>query len=334
MRSPPAVSYLRASPKASPKAPPYEPCLATARRARCDSATCGTAAGRGLCLDDDGSGHSDGEECSLLVGAAKSPKRGGEGRQVRVLVLTAGTWPLSAEPQPSVRAPDALQLDMDRFQAFYHARHKGRRLTWQLALSRVEVCLCFEPPPLGSGHQPCLCAGAQVRAVMGHEAKRTYTLFASVPQTAVLLALNSNATSSASAGGGDEGDSEWADEAELSEATGLASRELASVMASLLRAQILLIHGCGDGSTRSPRGQTANEVEDVVAGGGATVSEEESAFCERGRAHADGAVASSGRECGDAGRERQEAAAEVLSAGGWRARVNVAWRHKNFKVGM
>ena len=160
MRSPPAVSYLRASPKASPKAPPYEPCLATARRARCDFATCGTAAGRGLCLDDDGSGHSDGEECSPLVGAAESSKRVGEGRQVRVLVLTAGTWPLSAEPQPSVRAPDALQRDMDRFQAFYHARHKGRRLTWQLGLSRVEVCLCFEPPPLGSGHQPA-CARAR-----------------------------------------------------------------------------------------------------------------------------------------------------------------------------
>jgi hypothetical protein len=169
---------------------------------------------------------------------------------------------------------------------------------------------------------------------MGHEAKKTYTLFASVPQTAVLLALNSNTTSSASAGGGDVGDSEWADETELSEATGLASRELASVMASLVRAQILLIHGSGDGSARSPRGQTANEFEDVAAGGGSTVSEEESAFCDGGRAHADGAVASSGRERGGAGRERQEAAEEVLAAGGWRARINAAWRHKNLKVGV
>lgn len=57
----------------------------------------------------------------------------------RIKILTHGCWPLSKDI--SVNLPEELTKVIDRFTAFYHSQHSGRKLTWLYNLSRCEVIM-------------------------------------------------------------------------------------------------------------------------------------------------------------------------------------------------
>ncbi|KAI0979791.1 hypothetical protein GJ496_009799 [Pomphorhynchus laevis] len=59
-----------------------------------------------------------------------------------VMVLSAGSWPFS--PQSNWIVPNEIQAWHDKFAQFYNNEHNGRKLTWLLNQSRVElVANCF-----------------------------------------------------------------------------------------------------------------------------------------------------------------------------------------------
>lgn len=55
----------------------------------------------------------------------------------RIKVLTHGCWPLSVDI--SVNWPIELTPTVDRFTAFYHSQHSGRKIMWLHKLSKVEL---------------------------------------------------------------------------------------------------------------------------------------------------------------------------------------------------
>jgi len=62
----------------------------------------------------------------------------------RVMVLTTGTWPMSAKTNETMIAPEQIQSCMDSYQGFYQTRYRGRRLTWNFDLSRADVRSHFD----------------------------------------------------------------------------------------------------------------------------------------------------------------------------------------------
>lgn len=57
----------------------------------------------------------------------------------RIKILTHGCWPLSKDI--SVNLPIELTKVTDRFTAFYHSQHSGRKLTWLFSLSKCELIM-------------------------------------------------------------------------------------------------------------------------------------------------------------------------------------------------
>ncbi|OAD74412.1 Cullin [Phycomyces blakesleeanus NRRL 1555(-)] len=55
-----------------------------------------------------------------------------------ILVLGAGSWPLSA-PSTDFNIPEDLVKVYDRFQKFYQNKHSGRKLNWLFQLSKAEL---------------------------------------------------------------------------------------------------------------------------------------------------------------------------------------------------
>ncbi|CEI94595.1 hypothetical protein RMCBS344292_08804 [Rhizopus microsporus] len=55
-----------------------------------------------------------------------------------ILVLSAGSWPLSA-PSTSFNLPDDVVEIYDKFQQFYQTKHVGRKLNWLFQLSKAEL---------------------------------------------------------------------------------------------------------------------------------------------------------------------------------------------------
>ncbi|ORZ15680.1 Cullin [Absidia repens] len=62
----------------------------------------------------------------------------GNNADFNVLVLGAGSWPLSA-PSTSFNIPDDVVKIYDRFQKFYQNKHSGRKLNWLFQLSKAEL---------------------------------------------------------------------------------------------------------------------------------------------------------------------------------------------------
>ncbi|CAO3647363.1 unnamed protein product [Mucor fragilis] len=63
---------------------------------------------------------------------------GPSGADFNILVLGAGSWPLSA-PSTSFNLPDDVVKMYDRFQKFYQNKHSGRKLNWLFQLSKAEL---------------------------------------------------------------------------------------------------------------------------------------------------------------------------------------------------
>jgi len=55
-----------------------------------------------------------------------------------ILVLGTASWPLQA-PTTSFNLPDDVVKTYERFQAFYNAKHSGRKLNWLFQLSKAEL---------------------------------------------------------------------------------------------------------------------------------------------------------------------------------------------------
>ncbi|KAG2180824.1 hypothetical protein INT43_008403, partial [Umbelopsis isabellina] len=66
-----------------------------------------------------------------------------------ILVLSAGSWPLSA-PSTAFNIPEDVVKTYDRFQKFYQSKHSGRKLNWLFQLSRAELkANCFKASKAG-----------------------------------------------------------------------------------------------------------------------------------------------------------------------------------------
>jgi len=63
-----------------------------------------------------------------------------------ILVLTAGSWPLQAQPS-SFSVPQELEKCVDLFQSWYNLQHHGRKLNWLHHLSKGEVRAGFLKKP-------------------------------------------------------------------------------------------------------------------------------------------------------------------------------------------
>lgn len=55
-----------------------------------------------------------------------------------VLVLTTGSWPISASSQVEFQVPRDLEGHLDSFQKFYQTQHSGRKLTWLHHLAKCK----------------------------------------------------------------------------------------------------------------------------------------------------------------------------------------------------
>ncbi|TPX64061.1 hypothetical protein SpCBS45565_g06144 [Spizellomyces sp. 'palustris'] len=60
------------------------------------------------------------------------------GTEFSILVLTAGSWPLSASGSGFV-LPSVLEKSVSQFTTFYGKHHNGRKLTWMHHLARADV---------------------------------------------------------------------------------------------------------------------------------------------------------------------------------------------------
>ncbi|KAL1921300.1 uncharacterized protein VTP21DRAFT_11016 [Calcarisporiella thermophila] len=58
--------------------------------------------------------------------------------EFNIVVLTAGSWPLSSIPS-EFQLPQELEQSMSEFAKFYGSLHNGRRLTWLWHLSKAEI---------------------------------------------------------------------------------------------------------------------------------------------------------------------------------------------------
>jgi len=61
-----------------------------------------------------------------------------------ILVLTAGSWPLSVQPS-SFNVPQEIEKCVDHFTAFYSANHSGRKLSWLHHLAKGDLKTLYLP---------------------------------------------------------------------------------------------------------------------------------------------------------------------------------------------
>lgn len=131
-----------------------------------------------------------------------------------ILVLSAGSWPLSA-PSTSFNLPDDVVQMYDKFQQFYQTKHIGRKLNWLFQLSKAELKTHYLK-----------------------SSKVSYTFMVSAYQMGILLQYN-NADS-------------YTYE-ELQKSTGLASEALNPALGILVKAKVLLLRdgtNVGDAGSR------------------------------------------------------------------------------------
>ena len=69
-------------------------------------------------------------------------KTGGVNLDLAITVCTASHWPMPLVPQPCI-LPVELQRAVDSFQAFYLAKHTGRKLLWRPDMGTVDVRIQF-----------------------------------------------------------------------------------------------------------------------------------------------------------------------------------------------
>jgi hypothetical protein len=81
-----------------------------------------------------------------------------------ILVLTAGSWPLTQQAASQFNLPAVLESSVTKFTSFYSGRYNGRKLTWLFHLSKAEVLF--------------------------HQLGKRYELSASLFQAAILLLFN------------------------------------------------------------------------------------------------------------------------------------------------
>ncbi|TPX37950.1 hypothetical protein SeMB42_g06778 [Synchytrium endobioticum] len=82
-----------------------------------------------------------------------------------VIVLTAGSWPVSASHIP-ISLPQELEKSVSTFTSFYNHHHNGRKLTWLHQLARADV------------------------RVIGFD--KRYELCVSLPQVSILMMMNAD----------------------------------------------------------------------------------------------------------------------------------------------
>ncbi|KAG1460061.1 hypothetical protein G6F56_006033 [Rhizopus delemar] len=131
-----------------------------------------------------------------------------------ILVLSAGSWPLSA-PSTSFNLPDDVVQMYDKFQQFYQTKHIGRKLNWLFQLSKAELKTHYLK-----------------------SSKVSYTFMVSAYQMGVLLQYNN-------------ADSYTYEELETS--TALAPEALNPALGILVKAKVLLLRdgaNVGDAGTR------------------------------------------------------------------------------------
>ncbi|KAF7306598.1 CULLIN-2 domain-containing protein [Mycena indigotica] len=67
----------------------------------------------------------------------------GDGRKLKVMVLKQGAWPYSQQPQ-GITLPVQMQEQLNKFELFYKAKHKGRTLHWQSSVSTMTLVGHFQ----------------------------------------------------------------------------------------------------------------------------------------------------------------------------------------------
>ncbi|KAI9096173.1 Cullin [Phlyctochytrium arcticum] len=60
-----------------------------------------------------------------------------------VIVLTAGSWPITGTVQSDFTLPVELEQSVAKFTSYYSTQHSGRKLTWLHHLAKVEVKINF-----------------------------------------------------------------------------------------------------------------------------------------------------------------------------------------------
>ena len=165
---------------------------------------------------------------SSTCSAANEKDCAGEGRQfpfdLYVTVLTSGFWP--ANPPMQIADPPYLQPAMVRFRSFYLARHKGRRLEFQLSQGTADVRMQ-------------VAAGGGTADANGGGVTKRYELSIATPCLLVLMLFD-----------GSKGNSSSLTPVDVSAATGLPPGEAAKHLAMLSRATssssgVLRIVGAG-----------------------------------------------------------------------------------------
>ncbi|KAI8996992.1 Cullin [Pilobolus umbonatus] len=144
----------------------------------------------------------------------QSQEQSGSNADFNILVLSAGSWPLSP-PSTSFNLPDDVVKMYDRFQKFYQNKHSGRKLNWLFQLSKAELKTHY-------------LKGSKVG----------YTFMVSAYQMGVLLQFN-NADSCTYE--------------ELNKSTGLSPEALNPALGILVKAKVLLLKGSenvGDAGSR------------------------------------------------------------------------------------
>ncbi|RKO84261.1 Cullin, partial [Blyttiomyces helicus] len=61
------------------------------------------------------------------------------GLDFSIMVLTAGSWPVTAAPSSEFHMPGELEKSVTHFTTFYARHHSGRKLTWLYHLSKADV---------------------------------------------------------------------------------------------------------------------------------------------------------------------------------------------------
>ncbi|RUP51948.1 hypothetical protein BC936DRAFT_144264 [Jimgerdemannia flammicorona] len=131
-----------------------------------------------------------------------------------ILVLGAGSWPLTAPTTP-FNIPDDIVKTYDRFQKFYQAKHSGRKLNWLFQLSKAELKTNY------------------LKA-----AKTGYTLQVSAYQMGILLQYNNTTSYTIE---------------ELQESTGLTPDALNPALGILVKAKVVVLDNgdnVGDAGTK------------------------------------------------------------------------------------
>lgn len=90
-------------------------------------------------------------ECRAADDAAASPPSSSSSCELDVSVLTTGFWPVVSDPPCTL--PPLVKAAAGRFEAFYLAKHSGRRLRWNTVKGTAELRATFGPPAAPRRHE-------------------------------------------------------------------------------------------------------------------------------------------------------------------------------------